>query len=73
MENIIEEIKKSIKKAHQFSQNLGSSNSISRDYLVGDIKNFSATDIHIALLELMDKKYIEYNENTGVIIILKSL
>ena len=68
--NFTDRIIDCITEAHQFSINLGSSTSITRDYIVEKLKDISATDIHISLLEMNDKKIINYNSDTGLILIL---
>jgi hypothetical protein len=59
-----------VKEAHLFSSRLGDSTSISRDYIVEKLNDINPTDIHIALHELFDKNIINYNADSGLILIL---
>lgn len=70
-EEIILKIKECIKNAHEFSNNMEGSDSIHRNYLINCFKkdNISSTDIHVALLDMKDRKEIEYDG--GDVIILK--
>lgn len=68
--NLTDRIIDCINEAHQFTSNLGDSTSISRDYIIEKLNDISSTDIHIGLLELNDKKIINYNSDTGLILIL---
>jgi hypothetical protein len=68
-EDIISIIKNCIKKAHK-NNSLGISTSITRNYLVDNLNNIQPTDIHVALLELHDKGEIEYNSDSGIILLL---
>ncbi|MDD5149338.1 MAG: hypothetical protein PHC28_02505 [Flavobacterium sp.] len=68
-DEIISNVKDCFKNAHKFSSYLGESKSINRDYLVENLKNVSATEIHIALLEMHENKEIEYDTNSGLILI----
>lgn len=68
---IIELISDCINEAHSFTKSLGGSSSISRDHITTALNNVSATDIHIALIELKEKGQIEYDSDSGLIIIKK--
>lgn len=68
---IIELISKCINEAHSFSKSLEGSSSISRDHITTTLNNVSATDIHIALIELKEKGQIEYDSDSGLISIKK--
>ena len=67
----ISRIQDCIAEAHQFTSNIESSNSISRDYLINKLSDISSTKIHIALLELKELKIIEYNHESGLIFLNK--
>lgn len=67
----IELIKKCINEAHSFSKGLGGSSSLSRDHITTTLNDISATDIHIALIELKEKGQIEYDSDSGLITIKK--
>lgn len=69
IEKIISEIKKCIKEEHKFSRGLGGESSIIREQLESKLTNFTLTEIHIALIELNEKKEIEYNPDSGLIMI----
>ena len=62
-------IKNCIKETHTNSS-LGKSTSITRNYLVDNINNINPTDIHVALIELHDNGEIEYNSDSGIILLL---
>ena len=67
--NISLKIKNCINNAHSFSKGLDKSTSIHFDYLVNNITNIKSTEIHIELLDLKDKGKIDYNSDTGIIIL----
>lgn len=67
-EDIISIIKNCIQKA-QNNNGFGKSDSITRDFIVDNL-NIDPTDIHVALLELHDNGEIEYNSDSGIILIL---
>lgn len=58
-----------IKNAHLFSNKMGGLSSIHYDYLINNLSDISSTDIHIELLDLHEKDIIDYNSNTGLIIL----
>jgi hypothetical protein len=62
-EEIILKIKECIKNAHEFSSNMEGSESIHRNYLINCFikDNISSSDIHVALLDMKDRKEIEYD------------
>jgi hypothetical protein len=68
--NNIKKIKDCISEAHKFSQNLGESKHLKFEYLITNLKDMSPTDIHIALIELDNKKEISYDSDNGFIILI---
>ena len=66
---IILKIKKCIKSAHKFSEGLGDSTSIHKDYIIDSLKDISSTKIHIALLEMKEKGEIKFTTNDPVILL----
>lgn len=58
-----------IKNAHLFSNKMGGLNSIHYDYLINNLSDITSTDIHVELLYLKDKDIIDYNSDTGIIIL----
>lgn len=67
---IILEIKNCITLAHTTFSGLGRSTSITRDHIVSNLSYIQATNIHCGLLEMHDNGEIEYNAETGVILLL---
>ncbi|WP_372950576.1 hypothetical protein [Mariniphaga sp.] len=65
---IISKIKECIKNAHKFSEGLGKSTSIHKDFLI-DKCGIPSTEIHIALLEMKEKGEIEFTANDPVILL----
>ena len=60
---------KCIKTAHLLSNKMGGLSSIHYDYLINNLSDISSTDIHVELLYLKDKGKIDYNSDTGIIIL----
>ena len=56
-------IKNCIKDAHSFSENLGKSTSIHRNYLIRSLCDISSTQINVDLLEMKNNSEIEFNVN----------
>ena len=56
-----------INEAHSFSETLGESSSISRDYILNKLNDLSSTEIHIQLIQLNEEGKLIYNSETGVI------
>ena len=48
---------------------MGGLNSIHYDYLINNLSDITSTDIHVELLYLKDKDIIDYNSDTGIIIL----
>ena len=69
MNNLKIKIKEIISSKHDFSKDLDGGDSITKLYLEESLANFNPTDIHVALIELMEEGYIDYNQNSGIIII----
>ena len=68
LSHITMKVKQCIAEAHSFSKSLGKSESIHRDYIVNKLSDVNPTDIHIVLLDLNDKKEINYNSESGLIL-----
>jgi len=67
--HIISRVKSCIEEAHSFSQGLGNPQSIQRDYIVNTLPDVSPTEIHIALIELNESKVLNYDADSGLIMI----
>jgi len=67
-EEILSVVKNCIQKA-QNNNGFGKSDSITRDFIVDNL-NINPTDIHVALLALHDNGAIEYNSDSGIILLL---
>jgi hypothetical protein len=71
MNNIQIKILECIKNAHSFSKTLEGTETISREYLVNNLTEFSSTEIHVKLIDLKEKGEIEYDSEKGLISIFK--
>ncbi len=69
---IVKEIKACIKKAHEFTADLGKSTSINRNYLIKELNHISPSELHSALLDLKDFGEIEYSLDHEVITLTTS-
>ncbi len=69
MNNLKIKIKDIISSKPDYSKALGFGNSITKLYLEESLTNSSPTDVHVALIELMEEGYLDYNQNSGIIIL----
>lgn len=70
---IISKIKKCINEAHKYSEGLGKSTSIHKDYLINCLGSISPYEIHIALLQMEENGEIKFaEENSDVILLTES-
>jgi hypothetical protein len=60
-----------INEAHSFSETLGESTSITRDYILNKLNDLTSTEIHIQLIQLNDERKLFYNSEKGVITQIK--
>ena len=69
---IISRIKHSVKEAHSFSESLGESNSIHRNYLLKSLSDIPPSEIQKDLIELKELNEIEFGDNSDVILLTKN-
>ena len=69
MNNLKIKIKDIISSKPDYVKALGEGNSITKLHLEKSLTNSSPTDIHVALIELMEEGFINYNQNSGIIIL----
>lgn len=66
---VITRIRNCINNAHSFSETLGKSTSIHRDYLLKNLNDISATEIHQGLLELQENGEVELGSDFNMILL----
>jgi hypothetical protein len=64
-------IKEVITTTHNFSQSLAGVNSLTKFQLEQSLPEFNPTEIHIALIELNEEGYLDYQLNNNIIICRK--
>ncbi|REG84683.1 hypothetical protein [Algoriphagus antarcticus] len=69
---IVIDIKSAIAKAHSFSSGLGSSSSISKDYLLSELKAYSGSELHITLLDFKEFDEIEFDSLNPTILLTEN-